>query len=147
MAIEVLALSDIINKLKANVTALKQVEGAAALEQAMRSGARLTPAAFIVPLGEQSQANQLAVMAVQQRTTASFGVVLAVRDVSDASGASAMDQDLSLVRKSLLQALLGFSPNASWGSISHISGSLLRITNGTLWWQDKFQTETYRSSV
>jgi len=147
MAMEVLSIATLKARVQTAMPSLRSIEGAASLEQALASGARVSPAAFIIPLAEKSGVNQLATSAVQQRITASFAVVLSVRDYGDARGDAAISHDLSPLRVALLEALMGFAPGSNWDAITHAGGTLLQIKNGNLFWQDKFMTETHRRSL
>ncbi|MCC7413318.1 MAG: hypothetical protein IT495_17010 [Gammaproteobacteria bacterium] len=130
----------IIARLRTEVSALRDVTGAADLRAAGITLKRW-PAAWVVLTGEQAQANQLAT-AVSQRVVATVGVVLGARDVSDATGTAAREA-LEPVRGAVRAALLGWAPDAEYEPCVLRGGRLLAFGDAVLWWLDEFDTAYY----
>ncbi len=136
-------LAPIVSRLKARATSLKHVAGAANLA-ALKSAPARTPAAWVVPVSESASANVSASIDVVQRIRRRFGVVIAVRDVRDATGEAALDGGLAQARSEIVAALVGWSPDAESGAIVAAGGRLLSFSSGALWWQDEFETDIWQ---
>lgn len=130
------ALSDRLSTL----AVLKLVSGAADFATAAESRPRILPAAYVLPLQEGAGSNALSAGGVAQLIAASYGVALAVANVSDATGRAAL-LDLKTVRDALSPALLGWTPGDDLAPFEFGGGSLLGFHNGVLWWQDVYSTE------
>ncbi len=145
MAIQILQISLIVARLKAQVPAFDMIEGAAGLETAMHGGARKLPACFVVAASEQSSVVTNMPGAVHQRVVDQFDVVYAVKNISNRGGATAFDDDLRLLRMAAMQALIGWEPEPSFGVCTHNNGALITLANGVIWWKDRFETEHYNT--
>jgi hypothetical protein len=120
---------------------LKAIGKAGDIDTAMKQsrGAPVTPAAFVVPIGDTAQPNRLATIAVSQMVTMTFGVVLAVRDVSDAKGGKAT-ATLEDVRDAVRGRLVGWSPSPADDLVELVSGGLVVLIAGTVWWLERYRT-------
>lgn len=97
------------------------------------------PAAFVLPLAEVAGPNGLATGPVRQRITATIGVVLLATSLRDPRGEAAADQ-LGPLCAALRAALIGWQPTVEHDPIEFRRGALVDITEGTLAWQDQFET-------
>lgn len=145
MAIELLDYQLIIDYLDVQVSALKNVSGAAALAAAS-ADLKQTPAAFVVPMSDRPTPNRTGTMAVQQNNTTRFAVILAVQNLRDARGQKAQD-DLRTLRNNILTTLHGWQPADAFDPIEYGGGRMLQLTNQVLWWQDEFLTAHAMRSI
>lgn len=133
-------IAEIAARLEAQVATLNQVGGAAEFEAASLAKPRATPAAFVIPVGEDPAPSDVANIVIQ-RVRVSLGVVWAVRNVASADGAPAL-ADLETVRAAGQAALLGWAP-ANAEPLERGAGRLLAFRDGVLWWQDIYQTNIF----
>lgn len=133
-------LALVINRLRDRVTALRSIAGAADLRTA-QSELKRAPAAWVFLAAERAGANET-VQVVSQRVAATFGVLLAVQNVSDAHGAAARD-DLEAVRANVRTALLAWPPDADHEPCVFRTGRLLAFGDQVLWWVDEYETSYY----
>lgn len=131
-------LASIVARLADRVPAFKLVGGAAEFERAQQALAAL-PAAFVLPAKDLAQQNQFMGQMVQQQVATRFVVLLAVRNLADGDGAAATDS-LEPIRIATRNALLNWTPDGALDGCDYASGDLLAFANGTLWWQDFFNT-------
>lgn len=136
-------IAETITRLTAIDNAFKLVEGAAALEAAMRAKPTAMPAAYVIPLRESGNRSPT-YSRTRQRVATTFGVVYALANVADAKGAAAQ-ADLTTLRGQTFGSLLGWSPTGA-DPLEFDSGALLALKDGVLWWQDAFRTQTAISS-
>jgi hypothetical protein len=135
-------VSPIITRLRTTLAGqgFVTIAGAADLDAAIE-GAPATPAAYVLPLGEQAQPHDLAGQP-HQRLAQAFGVVLVVSNVRDATG-SAAATDLSVRRMAVRTALRGWVPVPANGeAVAYLGGRLLQFKDARLWWTDEFQVMT-----
>lgn len=128
-----------VARLKEAGTPFRQAGGAAELDAALVGGLKAAPAAFVLPLGEEPGQNTR-VNGTLQVVTASVGVVLAVRNVTDARGDAALD-DLATLRAWVRGKLLGWVPVAGYVEAEYAGGRVLALAGGVLWWQDDWLTQ------
>lgn len=115
------------------------VAGSAELDLALRNTLKRN-CAFVVPLMEDTAANQMD-NGVNQIITEKFSVVVAVgNDSSDAdkTGLTAYDL-LHDIRSELFRSLVGWFIIGAEGPISYAGGKFVVIRNSYLWWQFDFQ--------
>lgn len=132
-----------IARLAAINNAFKVVEGAAALEAAMRAKPAALPAAYVIPLRE-SGSRSPTWSRTRQKVATTFGVVYALANVADHKGAAAQ-ADLETLRGKAFASLLGWSPSGA-DPLEFDTGALIALRDGVLWWQDAFRTQTAISS-
>lgn len=131
----------VIDRLRDRVTELRVVAGAAAITAAQED-LKTTPAAYVIPLGEQAARNALVGGGHSQQVSVRFGVVLAARNVRDARG-QAGHEELERLREAAKSALIGWAPDADHDPIELARGQLLALTDTILWWQDEYLTSYY----
>jgi len=108
------------------------------------------PAAYILPNRDQPGSNILANV-VSQEVTTTFSVLLAVRNLRDATGAKAR-AELRPLRSDVADTLLGwtpgpyveatrvFTPSEDYTPCEYAGGRLMRVTDTVLWWMDDYRT-------
>lgn len=117
------------------------VHGAADLESAMTSGPRKIPSIWCIMLSEEAAPNQI-IGGVCQLVTARIGIVIAIRNMRDATGDAARN-DLEMIRAAVSDALLNWIPLDAEAQVTYVRGRLMRIEDSVLWWQDEYLT-TYQ---
>lgn len=105
------------------------------LDRAISTGLTLAPAAFIIPAMERADGNNRTTHGVSQLITATWSVLLGVRNLRDASGAAQLDVLLYL-RETIMAALLDWD----WRNtqIAYSGGRSARLEQGALWWVDDY---------
>lgn len=134
----------LISRLKAELTGVPQIGGAAELDAALE-GAVALPAVFVVPVLERGQEvddNGPTTQALEQ----TYSVIQAVANRRDPKGQAAL-VDLGGLRSQVKRALVGWEPAARTGQpLLFESGRLLRMDgDGRLWWADEFSYTDYWS--
>lgn len=133
-------LSPIADQLRA--AGIARVQGA--LELAGLKGApALLPAHFVVADGETAGANALnSPGAIQQRTSATFGVVIMLQATSAVAGQERLSDELADREAKVIDALLGWvHPDAADGKGCEYAGAqMLTITDGAVAWLVRFRT-------
>ena len=138
-------IADYIERLKDECPAFKnRVYGAAELATATPTTMQ-PPCAFVVPMGDKSDPNNL-IGGFQQRVTTQIGIVIAVRNFSDTRGEGGYKQ-LELVRAELDEALRGWVAPGASTETQHIAGQLAGYDNMVLRWNDIFETQFYYRKV
>ncbi|HWO99200.1 MAG TPA: hypothetical protein VNL74_01030 [Methylococcus sp.] len=130
--------AQILARIESRMPELRQIGVAAGLEQAV-DALRAYPSVFLYQPSESAAENEN-LDGVLQQVTDRFGVLIAVRDLSDARGEAALRQ-IDVLRRDLKAALLG-----SWEdptdvppeTIEYQGGSLAYAKDGTLIWLDNF---------
>lgn len=135
----------VIAHLKTSVPSLKKVSGAVDFASAGTDLKNSTPAAYVLPLADKAGQNELC-NAVSQRVDVRFGVVLAVQNLRDARGQNA-HSDLEPIRRAVIDALLGWNPDADHAPVLYGGGRLLQLADGVLWWQLEFVTVYYERKI
>jgi hypothetical protein len=139
-------ISEIITRLQQAVPALKLVGGAAQFQNAAERNPNATPAAFVINLKENAAPTAVSDFVIQ-RVSVTLGVVLVVRNLSDAKGAAA-GIDMEALSKAVKTQLLGWQPCEGYDPLERGSSNLLTFKDGHMWWQDTYLTsyidrETY----
>lgn len=138
-------LQDVIARLKAQVTGMREIDGASSLDAAMR-GAVSCPSAYAIPLTDTGR--ELAHTGpVDQLITVLFGVVIVLDTARTAQGLDVLIE-LDAKRRQVRQALVGWVPDEDTGeSVTFAGGELVQFQgDGRLWWSDEFLLTTYYRS-
>ena len=137
---------DAIGRLKAQVTGMREIDGASSLDAAMR-GAVASPSLYLIPLTETGRelphTGQL-----DQLITVLFGVLLVLDTARSAQGMDVLIE-LHTKRAQVRQALVGWVPDVETGEpVTFVGGELVQFQgDGRLWWSDEFLLTTfYRSN-
>lgn len=139
-------IAPVVARLKAQITALRSVQGAAEFAAAVKATtAPPTPSAYVLLAKENGAPSQPASEIAIQAHEARFGVVLAVRNYQVAQLGAAQADSLSALVTATRTALVGWKPAGYDGRrIEWRSGSVLSYDAATVWWQEIFLT-TYWS--
>lgn len=134
----------IIARLESQVPDLRQVEGAAELSEMIERGLlpHRTPAAYVLPLGDDAEDNALGVNAMSQRLTEIVGIVLVVRVAGDARG-NRRRQALEPLIEDVRDALLGWVPLPDHDPLEYQRGRLQGMQRAALIHQLDFRTRSY----
>ena len=138
-------LQDVIARLKAQVTGMREIDGASSLDAAMR-GAVSCPSAYAIPLTETGR--ELAHTGpVDQLITVLFGVLIVLDTARTAQGLDVLIE-LEAKRRQVRQALVGWVPDEDTGEpVTFVGGELVQFQgDGRLWWSDEFLLTTYYRS-
>lgn len=123
-------------------TQIKKVGNAADLDAAMRNGVTTLPAAFVLPLGDSGEEADMMENAYMQHVAAQLGVVIAVRDLTDATGEAAL-ATLQPISKLVDDVLINWSPDDSLDPFGYAGGQLLGFRDAVVFWQKDFVTGFY----
>ena len=138
-------LQDVIARLKAQVTGMREIDGASSLDAAMR-GAVSCPSAYAIPLTETGR--ELAHTGpVDQLITVLFGVLIVLDTARTAQGLDVLIE-LEAKRLQVRAALVGWVPDDETGEpVTFVGGELVQFQgDGRLWWSDEFLLTTYYRS-
>lgn len=136
---------DSLGRLKAQVTGMREIDGASSLDAAMR-GAVASPSLYLIPLTETGRelphTGQL-----DQLITVLFGVLLVLDTARSAQGMDVLIE-LHTKRAQVRQALVGWVPDDDTGEpVTFAGGELVQFQgDGRLWWSDEFVLTTYYRS-
>lgn len=98
------------------------------------------PSAWVVLLGEQAGENRyFGTDMIEQAITARIGIIMAIRDIADRTGAQA-GKALQPIREAVLLSLGRFVPEAGGQAFRFASGQLQSgiDAQGGLFWQDNY---------
>ena len=126
-------LSPIVTHLKAELTGVRQVGGAADLEAAA-AGTLAAPACFVMPHSEQVTDED---MDGDGLLRVVFAVVLVVANRRDITGGAAL-ADLDALRRAVRTALGSLLLPDAQVAPRFSSGSLVQFSDGQMMWADEF---------
>ncbi len=135
-------LDAVVAQLKATaVPPLRLVAGAGdfASAEGLSRGVAQNPAAFVVPLDDRGSPNQFGTLATQQRIATRFGVVYAVKDLSDARGGKAA-VSIDAVYKAVRDQVVGWTPAGCDEPCILERGRMVQMGDSVMWWLDEFAT-------
>lgn len=139
-------LEGIVAKLQ-TITEFQEALGVEALEEATTTPqAKLrTPSAYAILLGEDAGDNLYMTMGMEQRVTVTFGVVIVVENTLNPRGVTGggYTSRLQEIRALVRTALLGYQSDPIYDPAWYLKGQLAQISQGSLWWQEEFQTAYY----
>lgn len=120
----------------------RRVHGVAELAKLAERGslAQVGAAAFVIPAGMRGGAADAATGLYRQSLDRLIGVVVAIRNVSDATGEKALIELEPLI-ENILQLLAGWAPEDAFGVLGLVRGELLTVANGTIQYQLDFAIE------
>lgn len=122
----------------------KQVGSATSFAALKKKPIQKSPAAFVLPILEKLGKQEKIGGVLEQHSSDTFAVIIAVKDRRDADGALGSKQ-LGELRKSLRQSLYGWSPAKGFDPILLGDGRLLALDDQTVFWQDKFTTAHFET--
>lgn len=128
----------VIDRLQAQASLLKSVQGAAELAAALQSGAPQTPAGFVLLATEQAPDSFGSSEAHVQNIGTRINVALAVRNYRVADLGAQVKDDLNAVIAQVRGALLGWAPDTDHSGFDFSGGRLESYTNATVWWVEVY---------
>lgn len=138
-----LSIAPVMDRIREQVTDLREVGGAANLEAAEKAKFQVAPAAYVL-MGTSSAGQVVgSTQRFRQHMTARFAVLLALRDYKAATRgtgrASEFEQHIAAVRA----ALVGWAhPEANRSQMRMAgTGRVLKYTDAVLVWQDIFESD------
>ncbi|MYM80538.1 hypothetical protein GTP44_01005 [Duganella sp. FT50W] len=131
-------IENIKARLRELVPEIKQVGGAADFQSAVESNPTVTPACYVFSLGEAPAPSQFAGRLIQ-RVRASVGIVLVVKNLTDAKGVAALE-DTDALRNKVKQVVYGWRPADGNDPLERGDSNLLAFRDGHVWWQDIYLT-------
>ena len=137
-------IQELIERIKATVPAFKFVGAAADFQAAAENCPAVTPACFVFSLGENPAPNALGDILLQH-VQAAVGVVLVVRNLTDAKGVAA-GIDMEALRKLVKAQVFGWTATPDLAPFERGASDLLAWRAGHLWWQDIYLTSYYDRS-
>jgi len=91
------------------------------------------PSIWVHPVGEQSQISRL-MTGTRQDCDQTFAVLYAAQNIQASS------EPLEDARDEVFSALLSFQPSEEHDYIEHVSGEVVEVDKGVIWWRDIFKT-------
>lgn len=135
-------LAEIEARLTAQVPALKLVDGAVGFAGlSVNPPKSKQPAAYVIPITDSAGANAVA-NEVRQKVEKRFGVVLVLGNFKDHRGATA-SQQMEAIENSVINALLGWSPEADLSGCLYAGGRVVDFRDGAVWRLQEFTTDRY----
>ncbi len=132
-------------RIKLMVPEIKLVGEAADFQHAAENNPTVTPACFVIPMDETPSPNQLGDIVIQ-RVRATVGIVLVVRNLTDAKGVASRI-DLDALRKKVKDQVYGWQAKETLDPFERGASHLLAFRDGHMWWQDQYITMYYDRSV
>ncbi len=138
-----LRLGPVMDRLNAELTGWKFIGGLADLEQAEKSTSPVTPAAYVLMGSDRIGARADTSMRIRQRSTAIFGVVVALRDYRASKRSADKLDELAARIGEIRAALVGWTHPDGEGrpTVLQGTGGAMGFKHSTLWWRDNFATE------
>jgi len=145
MAIELLDLNPIIDRIQSNIDEFRTVEGVVDIESALMNGFQNGPLAYVLPERDSASSNNLD-NGVSQLGTMRFAILFAIRNLKDTTGKAAHDE-LKTLRELVMTQLLNWKPASRFKPITFNAGRLTLIRDRAVWWADSYQTGTHIRKV
>lgn len=136
------AASDVIDRLRVSVPALRLIAGAAELDAALNStSASTVPAAYVLLARETASASRGSSERVVQQVDVALSVILVARNYQRADLGAAAGADLAALTAAVRGALIGWTPSpADTLPLDLQSGRLESRQGASLWWQEIYRT-------
>ncbi|MGE0256931.1 MAG: hypothetical protein AB7N54_20215 [Alphaproteobacteria bacterium] len=138
------ALLDQVETRLAEVEGLLAVAGAASFAALMDGKVRpaKTPSAWVIPVAERAGPPARATQVAHQRITVRFGIVIAVREISDAVGDKA-SAAIEPVHLAVVDALVGWRPEGHDSLVAYAGGRIVGFQTGFAWWLAEYETARF----
>lgn len=119
------------------------IEAAAGLSQVEKVPTRM-PAAYVYVKGDVAGENERVNGRVLQRVEADVGICIITGNAKDAKGGAA-SADIEVLKSAVRQSLLGYvaPENTAGEPFKLVSGEMLRLYAGTVWWEETFGVAYY----
>ena len=131
-------------RIRAQVPAFKEVAGAADLASIL-AGRVSAPGCYLFTERETAEANSL-INGVSQRVIELVAIVTVVRNVRDARGTDADDEN-KLLRLLVSAALLNWTPDVNHEPFEFAGGQPISFANGFLFYKSTYSTATHIRAV
>lgn len=131
-----IALAPIVARVAAQCPLLVSVAGASEFA-AVSERVTIHPAAWVLPEQDSAGDNRYGAGAISQRVATAFSVVIVAGTRGDQLGGATHDV-LRPLRLQVLEALLGWHPTDAAEPITYLSGELLQVSAGLVWWRDTY---------
>lgn len=125
------------------VLGLKLIGEAMDFQSAVETKPPVTPAVYVMTMGEKPGPVVTDVMIQQVRVA--VGIVFVVRNLTDNKGVAAR-VDLEALRQGVRDQLYGWCAAPELAPFERGEGNLLAFKEGHLWWQDIFYTSYFDRS-
>ena len=135
-------VAQIIERLLEPDTVFASVAGAADLA-AIEDSAIARPAAFVLSVEEVTGPNERfgEGAKVLQRHEADIAVVIVMENLSDVAMGEAR-ADIETCKRFVRTRLLGFVPDGADEPMTHVSGTILKARQASVWFEDKYTLTT-----
>jgi hypothetical protein len=131
----------LIDRIKAECGSFSnRVAGTAEFEDSVEKSDLAVPYAFVIPLSEEVGENVTAGSVITQMIDDRFGIIVCVSNTADPRG-QAGGEALDDLRTELLDALLGWEPDASHVGMEYRGGRHLAMNRARLWHQFDFAAQ------
>lgn len=134
-----LSMQPIADRLVAEVPSFELIGRAADLEKALTSRSPVTPAAYVVLGSESPSARVGTTQRLVQSVTATWSVVIAIRDYSlveqNAATQNSVHKEVEKIRLALLRWR---HPDAEMETQLGGRAQTIKFANGVLWWEDVY---------
>jgi hypothetical protein len=131
-------------RIRAQIPAFKEVAGAADLGSIL-AGRVSAPGCYLFTERDTAGANSL-INGVSQRVVELMAIVTVVRNVRDARGTDADDEN-KLLRNLVSAALLNWTPDATHEPLEYVGGQAISFANGFLFYKSTYSTATQIRAV
>ncbi|EKE78431.1 phage tail terminator protein [Oceanibaculum indicum] len=138
-------VDSVTTRLRAEVTDLRSVEGAAELSELLGKKimpARL-PAAFVLPLGDDAGGDAYATGLMSQQVTETVAVLVIDKVSGDARGGKSWSRGIVPLKHSVFDALHNWKPGESNDPLQYRRGRLVAVNAAGVFYQLDFQSAWY----
>ncbi|MDQ2822963.1 MAG: hypothetical protein M3Y65_21720 [Pseudomonadota bacterium] len=136
----------LLARIRDTVPEIKFLGEMADFQRAVESNPVAVPALFVIEGDESASPSQFSDVVVSQRVRATVGLVLVVRNLSDANGEAAKSE-LRQLRQLVKAQVFGWQATAEFDPFERGQSHLLAFRDGHVWWQDQYLTSFYDRSV
>lgn len=114
-----------------------RVAGAAEFNMLPETTAMPVPVAYVIPL-DDNPGERMSLNDVRQPLMDAISIIVAVSNVADERGQSAVNTARGTIRAALWKALLGWQPEADYRGMEYQGGHLIKKDRARLWYQFDF---------
>jgi hypothetical protein len=138
-------IDELMARIRETVPEILFVGEVADFQSAAESNPIAVPALFVIELEENASPSQFSDVVVSQSVRAAVGLILVVRNLSDAKGAAARSE-LRVLRGLVKAQVYGWQPTPKYDPLERGQSHLLAFRDGHVWWQDQYLTSFYDRS-
>lgn len=134
-------LNTIINHIRQHCPSFGgRVAGAARFQRLDEDANMAVPAAYVIPLDDEP-GEAMSLNGDYQMLIDGFAVVVALSNVPDERGQTAVTSAYDAIRAELWAGLVGFRPSDNYNAIYYRGGNLLEMDRSRLWYEYDFAAE------